>query len=329
LLGVFALGGVEKGADQVGLAVQLDFLRAERAIVDLPVAGTELHFHGDGFALALGGPDQLRTLFRVEPQAEVQGGATDGVGDRPAEEDLEILVGFADQAVGLAGEQDHVRAQVKQRGEALFGVAEGVFPLALAGSLADHPDHAAPAGFVRRQAAVDFQPVLAAIRPLDVVVHGLLERLAGQHRVKRAYHPGAVLRREQVQVLQILGQRLARVEAEQRLGAPRPTDTPGIDFPAPCTQPCSVKRCQQLRGAVPALFRLFRVQGVNAGQGWHRVDGIAHYQKAWLDGRSARFYSGLEAAQLHAGVPGSSTCASKRLIKARAAFDSVLSVCTI
>ncbi|KWV85004.1 hypothetical protein PFLmoz3_05412 [Pseudomonas fluorescens] len=78
--------------------------------MNLAVAGAELHFHGDGFAFALRGLDQQRPLFRVAPQAQFQGGAADGIGHRPAEQHLEVLVGFADQAVGLARQQYHVRA---------------------------------------------------------------------------------------------------------------------------------------------------------------------------------------------------------------------------
>ena len=233
--------------------------------MDLSTAGAELYFHGDGFTFALGRLDQLRALLGMAPQAQFQGGAAYRFGQWPAEQHLEILVGLADQAIRLAGQQDHVRAQVKQRREALFGVAEGVFPFALAGGLADHPDHAAPAGLVRCQAAVDLQPVVAAIRPLDVVVHGLFERLAGQHRVEGPNDPGAILRCQQVKVIHVPGQRLVGVEAKQRLGAPGPTDPAGFDFPAPRSQPCGVQSCQQLRSAVPASFRLLRVKGVDAG----------------------------------------------------------------
>ena len=214
LLGVFTFGGVQERADQVRLAVQFDLLRAEGAVMDLAVAGAELHFHGDGFTLALRGLDQQRTLFRVAPQAQFQGGAADGIGHWPTEQYLEILVGFADQAVSLARQQYHVRAQVEQGGEAFFRMAEGVFTVALVGDLADHPDHAPPSGFVGNQAAADFQPVLAAIGPLDAVVHGAVERLSGEHRMKAAHHPRTVLRGQQVEVVEVLGQRLAWVKAE-------------------------------------------------------------------------------------------------------------------
>ncbi|VVN42548.1 hypothetical protein PS682_05594 [Pseudomonas fluorescens] len=173
--------------------------------MDLAVAGAKLHLHGDGLALALGGLDQLRALLWVAPQAQVQGSAADGMGQRPTEEHFEILVGFADQTVGLAGQQDHVGAQVKQGGEALFGVAEGVLPFALASGLADHPDHATPPGFIGGEAAIDLQPVVGAVRPLDMVMHGLFERLPRQNGVKGAHHTGAVLGRQQVEVVQVLG----------------------------------------------------------------------------------------------------------------------------
>lgn len=48
LLGYFALCGVQERAEQVSLAVQLHLLCAEGAVVDLAVAGAELHLHGDG-----------------------------------------------------------------------------------------------------------------------------------------------------------------------------------------------------------------------------------------------------------------------------------------
>ena len=111
------------------------------------------------------------------------------------------------------------RAQVKQRGEAFFGVAEGVFPLTLVGDLTDHPDHSAASALVWRQAAVDFQPMEGAVGPLDAVAHRLFERLAGQHRMERADDFGAVSRGEQVEVIQVLGQGRARIvfdpESEQ------------------------------------------------------------------------------------------------------------------
>ena len=131
----------------------------------------------------------------------------------------------------------------------------------------------------------------AAIGPLDTVVHGLDSGFAGQHRMKGPDHLGAVLGGQQVQVLQVFRQRLARVEAEQGLSASGPADPAGIDFPAPGAQPGCIEGRQQLRRAVPALFRFLWVQGVDAGQGWHGIDGVAHYQRAlaqWAFGAVSR-----------------------------------------
>ncbi|KWV85005.1 hypothetical protein PFLmoz3_05413 [Pseudomonas fluorescens] len=73
-------------------------------------------------------------------------------------------------------------------------MAEGMFTVALMGDFADDPDHAPPSGFIGGQVAADFQPVQAAIGPLDAVVHGAVEGLSGEHRMKAAHHPRTVLR---------------------------------------------------------------------------------------------------------------------------------------
>ncbi|MNT31325.1 hypothetical protein D3C72_1671550 [compost metagenome] len=104
---------------------------------------------------------------------------------RPAEQAFEILVGFGDQAIFLAGQQDHVRTQMKQRGEAFFRAAQRMLALALLGDLSDHTNHAWPAVLVRQQAAADFQPMQAAIGPANPVVHGLFQWRAGDHRMER------------------------------------------------------------------------------------------------------------------------------------------------
>ncbi|MNY16019.1 hypothetical protein D3C86_1492620 [compost metagenome] len=117
--------------------------------MDLAIAGAKLHFHADQVAFGFGGLDQFGPLFGMHPQAQFQGGAADRVLHRPAEQAFEILVGFGDQAVFLAGQQDHVRAQVKQGGEAFFRAAQRLFALALVGNLADYADHPWPAVLVR------------------------------------------------------------------------------------------------------------------------------------------------------------------------------------
>ena len=149
LFGSFAFAGIEKGAEQVGLAFQFDFLRAENAVVDLAVAGAELDFEAGGLALFLHGLDQLRALFGINPQADLQGSAAYHMFGGPAELAFEVLVGLADQAIFQAGQQHHVGAQVKQGGETFFRAAEGFLPLALVGDLADHPDHSGLAMLVR------------------------------------------------------------------------------------------------------------------------------------------------------------------------------------
>ncbi len=180
LLGVFAFGGVEKGTEQIGLAFQFDPLGTEDAVVDLAVAGPELHLLADRFAARAQGLDQPFAFLRVDPQAQFHGGHADHLERRPAEQAFEILVGLADQAVFLAGQQHHVGAQVKEGGEAFLRTAQGLFALTLLGHFADHADHPWLAVLVRQQAAIDFQPVQATVRPADTVVHGpFLPRVAG------------------------------------------------------------------------------------------------------------------------------------------------------
>ena len=220
VLGGFAFGGVEEGAQQVRLAFEFDLLCAEDAVVDLAIAGAKLHLHVDQFALGLGGFDQCRALFGVHPKAQLQGGAADRVLHRPAKQAFEILIGFGDQAVFLACQQHHVRAQMEQGGEPLFRTAQRLLALTLVGDLANHADHAWSAVFVRQQAAVDLQPVQAAVGPANAVMHRLLQRCAGDHGMEGTNGFRPVFRRQQIEVFQIGGQRLARIKAEQRLSTP-------------------------------------------------------------------------------------------------------------
>ncbi|MNG07149.1 hypothetical protein D3C84_904380 [compost metagenome] len=154
--------------------------------MDLAIARPQFHLHARQFALGLDGFQQFCPLSGVNPQAQFQGGAADHIVQRPAEQASEILVGLADQPVLLAGQQNHVRAQVKQRGEAFFRAAQRLFPLALMGDLADHPDHAWATVLVGQYAAADLQPVQAAIGPDDAVVHGLFQWRPGHCRMKGA-----------------------------------------------------------------------------------------------------------------------------------------------
>ncbi|MNF94291.1 hypothetical protein D3C84_769960 [compost metagenome] len=149
---------------------------------------------------------------------------------------------------------------MKQRGEALFRAAQGLFALALVGDFADHADHAWPAVLVRQQAAADLQPMQAAIWPADAMVHRLFQRGARDHRMEGAQGFCPILGREQVQVFQVRGQWLPWIETEQRLGAPGPTDLPALDVPVPGAQASAVEGGQQLRCAFPALLRGVRVQ---------------------------------------------------------------------
>ncbi|MNS71337.1 hypothetical protein D3C72_1047040 [compost metagenome] len=219
MFGGFAFGGVEEGAEQIRLAFELDFLRTENAVVNLPVAGAKLHFHADQFALGLGLLHQFAALLRMHPQPQLQRGTTNGALHRPAKQAFKILISLADQAVFLAGQQDHVRAQVKKCRETFLRAAQRLFALTLVGDFTNHPDHSGAAVFVRQQAAADLEPVQAAVRPADAVVHRLFQRRAGDHRVEGAHGFCAVFRRQQVKVFKIFWQRLPRIEAEQCLSA--------------------------------------------------------------------------------------------------------------
>ncbi|MNH07353.1 hypothetical protein D3C79_667440 [compost metagenome] len=118
-----------------------------------------------------------------------------------------------------AGQEDGVGAQVKQRGEALFRVDQRGFTLALARDFANHPDHLGPAVTVMGQAAVDLQPVQATVGPANAMAHGLLHGLAIDHGLERLAGACAVFLGQQVEVVDVAGQRALRVETEQRLGA--------------------------------------------------------------------------------------------------------------
>ncbi|MNW01587.1 hypothetical protein D3C71_1972440 [compost metagenome] len=70
------------------------------------------------------------------------------------------------------------------------------------------------------QAAVDLQPVQAAVRPADTVAHGLFHRFAVEHCLEHLARARTVFLGQQVEVVDIGGERALRVEAEQGLGAP-------------------------------------------------------------------------------------------------------------
>ena len=222
--------------------------------------------------------DELRPLLRMHPEAQFQGGATNSVLHWPAEQAFEILVGFADQAVFLASQQHHVRTQVEQRGEAFFRAAQRLFALALVGDFTDDADHAWSTVFVRQQAAVDLQPVQAAVGPADAVMHRLFQRGAGDHRVEGANGFRPILWRQQVEVFQIRRQRLPGIEAEQRLGTPRPADLPTLDVPIPGAQTCTVEGGQQLWGAFPALLGPFWVKRLYTRHRRNTVNRFRHWQ---------------------------------------------------
>ncbi|MNG02943.1 hypothetical protein D3C84_859960 [compost metagenome] len=100
VFGTFALGGVEEGADQVGLALQFDVLAGEHTVEDAAVAGAQPDFLGNRRVAGAGIAVQPLALAQVLPETQFQGGATDGFGGRPAQHSLEMLVGLDDQAVG-------------------------------------------------------------------------------------------------------------------------------------------------------------------------------------------------------------------------------------
>jgi hypothetical protein len=191
-----------------------------------------------------------------------------------------VLIGLADQAVFLAGQQDHVRAQVKKCRETFLRAAQRLFALALVGDFTNHPDHSGAAVFVWQQAAADLQPVQAAVGPADAVVHRLFQRCAGNHRVEGADGFRAVFRRQQIEVFQIFRQRLPRIEAEQGLGAPRPTDLPALDVPIPGAEPGAVERGQQLRRTLPALLGMTRVNRLNTRHRRNSVNRFRHCGQA-------------------------------------------------
>src|SRR5450830_1641525 len=167
---------------------------------------------------------------------------------------------------------------MKQGGEAFFRTAEGMLALALVGDFADDADHARLAVLVRQQAAIDFQPVQAAVGPEDAVMAGPFEKLAFQYRMKGPQGARAVLDRQQVEVVDVLGQRLVRIEAEQRLGTTGPTDLAAFNIPAPGPEASAVEGGEQLRGAFPALFRHVRVECMNAWQGRNTAGVLGHLQ---------------------------------------------------
>nr|VVN38434.1 hypothetical protein PS652_05267 [Pseudomonas fluorescens] len=210
----FVFAGVDEGAEQIGGTFQFDVLGAEDAVVNFAAAAAKLHFEGHRAAGAAGRRQHLVALLRMDPQAQLQGALVDDLVAWPAEDLLEVLVDLVDPAVGAAGQQDHIGAQVEEGGKALFRVDQRCFPISLAGDLADHPDHLPPAVAVRGHAAVDFQPVQAAVGPADAMAQSLFHRLAIDHRMKRLQGAGAVFHGHQFEVVQVVGQWLVRVEAE-------------------------------------------------------------------------------------------------------------------
>ncbi|MNN43401.1 hypothetical protein D3C81_1576370 [compost metagenome] len=155
---------------------------------------------------------------------------------------------------------------MEQGGKAFLRVDQGGFPLALAGYLADYPDHLRPALAIMGQAAVDFQPVQAAIRPADAMAHGFLGRFTVDHCLEQLACAGAIFFRQQVQVVDVVGQGALRIETEQCLGAARPADPATVDVPQPGAQAGTIERSQQLRSVLPGQFRLLGVGRRDARQ---------------------------------------------------------------
>ncbi|MNE26098.1 hypothetical protein D3C80_1194490 [compost metagenome] len=100
---MFALAGVDEGAEQVGGAFQFDVLGTEDAVVNFAAAAAKLHFEGHRAAGAAGRRQHLVTLLRMDPQAQLQGALVDDLVAGPAKDVLEVLVDLEDHAVGAAG----------------------------------------------------------------------------------------------------------------------------------------------------------------------------------------------------------------------------------
>ncbi|MNZ51746.1 hypothetical protein D3C78_695690 [compost metagenome] len=205
LFGAFALTGVDKSAEQVDRAFEFDVLGAEDAVMDLAIAGAKLHFQGDRTAVATRGFKHQVALLRIGPQTKLDGGFVDHLVAGPAERLFEVLIDLMDQAIGAAGQQHHIGAQMKQRGKALFRIDQRGFALPLAGDFAYHSDHLGAAVLVLGQAAIDFQPVQAAVGPADTVAQGLFHRLAVEDRIKGLQGARAVFGWQQVEVIQVVG----------------------------------------------------------------------------------------------------------------------------
>ncbi|MNF93713.1 hypothetical protein D3C84_763990 [compost metagenome] len=173
--------------------------------MDLAVAGAELHFQSDRAAVATRGFEHQVALLWIGPQTKLDGGFVDHLVAGPAERLFEVLIDLMDQAIGAAGQQHHVGAQMKQRGKALFRIDQRGFALPLAGDFADHSDHLGAAVLVLGQAAIDFQPVQAAVGPADAVAQGLFHRLAVEDRIKGLQGARAVFGWQQVEVIQVVG----------------------------------------------------------------------------------------------------------------------------
>lgn len=205
LFGALAFGGVHEGAEEEGHAFQLYALGAEYAVMHLAADGAELDFQVQRAVAGASRFQQLVALFGVDPQAQFQAGLADHLAAGPAEHVFEVLVDFENHAVVAAGQQNGVGAEVEQGGEALFRVDQRGFPFALAGDLADDPDHLRPAVLVMGQAAVDLQPVQAAVWPADAVAHGFFRRLAVDHGLEQLAGAGAVFFWQQIEIVYIAG----------------------------------------------------------------------------------------------------------------------------
>ncbi|MCY1287211.1 hypothetical protein D9M70_361990 [compost metagenome] len=276
VLGALALGGVEEGADQVGLAFQLDVLARQHAVEGAAGAGAQLDLLGYRRAIATGVAVQPFALLQVDPDTQFEGGMADGLGRRPAEYVLEMLVGLHYQAIGQADQQHHVRAQVEQAGIALLRARQLLGALLLQGDIADHADHPPPAVGLGLQAAADLQPAQAAVGPADTVAQGALGLAPDQDFAEQAQHLAAVVLGNQLDVVHRLAQWPVRIEAEQRLGAAGPGDAAAVDIPGPGAQPCAVQRGQQAVGVLPGLLEGDGVEGWNMGKRGIRVTGFAH-----------------------------------------------------
>lgn len=207
----------------------------------------------------------------VGPQPQRHAGTADDLAGGPGECILEVPIDFEDHAVVTSGQQDGIGAQVEEGGKALFRVHQRSFPLALARDLAYHPNHLRPAVRVAGQAAIDLQPMQAAVWPANAVAHGPPYRFAIEHRLERLACSRAVLFGKQVQVIDVSGQGAQRVETEQGLGAPGPAYPAAFNIPKPRTQARTIQGGQQLRRTLPGLLRRLGVCRMDSRQAHEAV----------------------------------------------------------